>query len=113
MQYDLCGGNKQIQVYLQAATGERAGFSMDPDWVPDCDDDPIEVARAVLNICETKYLYCGGKDRVENALRAMEACQELSEKNARVNRLHELRRRIVCDAAEYNDLLEDETETSE
>lgn len=105
-QYNLCGGEKEIQVYLVAATGERAAHAMNPDHVPDCDDDPITVARAVLDICNTKYLYCGGKDRIVAVLAAMEKCEDMSEKNRASNRLHELRKRIVCAVAEYADLVE-------
>lgn len=107
-QYDWCGGPKQIQVYLQAATGERTGHAMDPDWVPDCDDDPIDVARAVLKICETKYLYCGSKNQIKQVLAAMEACQAVSNQNKKSNHLHELRKQIVCGICEYNSLLEEE-----
>jgi len=109
-QYTLCGDEKEIQVYLVAATGERAGHAMNPDWVPDCDDDPIAVAHAVLDICNTKYMYCGGKDRIVAVLAAMEKCAEMSEKNRASNRLHELRKRIVCDVAEYSDLIEERSQ---
>lgn len=105
-QYDLCGGEKEIQVYLVAATGERAGHSMRPDYVPDCDDDPIAVARAVLEVCNTKYRYCGGKDRIVAVLAAMEKAKAVSDANQTANRLHELRKRIVCDVAEYAGLIE-------
>ena len=106
-QYNLCGFEKQIQVYLVAATGEQVGHCMNLDYVPDCDDDPISVARAVLEICNTKYLYCGGKDRIVAVLAAMEKAKDVSEKNRAANRLHELRKRIVCDIVEYTDLVND------
>jgi len=112
-QYNLCGGEKEIQVYLVAATGERAGHCMDPNYVPDCTDDPIAVARAVLDICNTKYLYCGGKDRIIAVLAAMGKAEAVSETNRAVNRLHELRKRIVCDVAEYADLVETNAESKE
>jgi len=88
-------------VYLFAATGERAGYSMDPERVPDCDDDPIEVAQAVLDIRDT--------DKVRAVLNAMLACQEESDTNARVNRLHVLRKSIVLGVAEYLDLSEEQS----
>ena len=100
-QYDLLGGPKTVQVYLFAATGERAGYSMDPERVPDCDDDPIEVAQAVLDIRDT--------DKVRAVLNAMLACQEESDTNARVNRLHVLRKSIVLGVAEYLDLSEEQS----
>jgi len=105
-QYSISfGGEKEIQVYLRAATGEKIGHTMNPDWVPDCGDDPIAVARAVLAICKDRYIYCGSTPHVEKVLAAMEACQELSEANRRANRIHELRRQIVLGLAEYEDLV--------
>ena len=105
-QYDWCGGPKTIQVYLTAATGERIGTSMNPDYVPDCTDDPVTVARAVLDVCKTKYLLCSSTEKVAAVLAAMEKCQEQSDANARANRIHELRKRIVCDIVEYRSCIE-------
>jgi predicted transcriptional regulator of viral defense system len=80
---------------------------MKPEWVPDCDDDPVAVARAVLDICNTKYIYCGGKERVASTLAAMEKCADMSEANRVANRMHELRKQIVCSVAEYTDIMEE------
>jgi predicted transcriptional regulator of viral defense system len=80
---------------------------MKPEWVPDCDDDPIAVARAVLDICNTKYIYCGGKERIASTLAAMEKCAAMSEANRAINRMHELRKLIVCSLHEYTDIMEE------
>ncbi len=105
--YSYCTADKEIQVYLRSATGETAGKVMDPDWVPDCDDDPVTVAESVLNICNTKYIYCGNKDIIEKVCKAMKDCKDLSDKNIIKNRQHELRKAIVLDIIEYNDLGEE------
>ncbi len=107
MRYDFCSEKKEIQVYLRAATGERAGKVMNPDYVPDCNDDPIEVARAVLEIVNTKYIYCGENDRIVSVLAAMEDCKDMSDLNRAANLLHELREQIVRGVTKYNDLLND------
>ncbi len=105
--YDLLSGEKEIQVYLQAATGERCGVTMRPEYAPDCNDDPIAVAKVALTILETKYLSCSAIGRVRAEVSAMEKCAELSEQNARSNRINELRKSIVCDIAEYENLCEE------
>lgn len=104
-QYSWTGGPKEVQVYLYAATGEHAGMAMDPGCVPDCTGNPIAVAESALRICDTKYVYYGNRDRVAAVLEAMKACEALSERNARANRLHELRRLIVCGMQEYTALI--------
>ena len=110
-QYDLCGGDKTIQVYLWAATGERAGISMAPEYVPDCDDDPISVADSVLDYVN-KCLYYGGKEKVELVVTAMKACQEMSDRNYCENRIKELRRDLVLSWYEYNALSEQSEEAN-
>ena len=104
-QYDFCSNRKDVQVYLTAATGERTGQTMHEEWVPDCNDDPVSVAEAVLVVCKTKYLFCGGTDKVAAVVAAMRACTALSAENARINRMHDLRKALVLGMQEYADLL--------
>lgn len=103
-QYDICGGDKQVQVYLHAATGEHVGVVLAPEYVPDCDDDPVAVAEATLGAVH-RYLYYGGKEKVEKVVAAMVACADESDANADRNRLHELRETLVRGAMEYRSLL--------
>lgn len=84
-------------------TGKRCGVVLDPAYVPDCDNDPIEVAKEVLSILN-RYIYTSAKERVEVVLNDMIAHKEESEKNAVLNRIHELRESIVHDVLEYEDL---------
>jgi len=107
-QYNLLSNQKDIQVYLQAATGERVGYVMDPDWVPDCNIAAYIVAEEVIKICETKFLFSTQLDQLKKVLAAMNKCKMLSYENERINRLNELRRSIILDRIEYNELKEEE-----
>ena len=97
-------------MYLVSATGERGGMSMDPDWVPDMGQDAIEVAKDVLEICNTKFLFCGSKKRIEEVYEAMKRCAELSEKNATENRIHELRKTILLAVKEYESIMDEKAD---
>lgn len=86
-----------------SVTGKRCGVTLDPDSVPDCDNDPIEVVEEVLSILN-RYIYTSSKERVEAVLNEMLAHKEESDKNAKINRTHELRKSIVLNVLEYNEL---------
>ena len=105
--YDLCSNIKEIQVYLYAATNEHCGIVLDPSIVPDCNDDPISVARTILRISHEKFLFNSAEQKVIDVLDAMEKCENLSHENEKINRLNALREEIICGLIEYNNLLED------
>lgn len=101
--YSFTSSDEEIQVYMISITGKRCGVVLDPDNVPDCDNDPIEVAKEVLSILN-RHIYTSSKERVEVVLNDMIAHKEESEKNAVLNRIHELRESIVHDVLEYEEL---------
>ena len=105
-QYYILGGEKEIQVYLRAVSGERAGVSFPPHKVPDCDGDPIEVAKEVLEMCE-RFIYYSGLGKMRKVVKAMIKGEKQSAKNENINRLYELRKTIVCGIYEYNLLMEE------
>lgn len=102
-QYSFTSDDKQIQVYMRSLTGKSCGVTLDPENVPDCDNDPIEVTKKVLSILE-RYIYTSAKERVEVVLNDMIAHKEESEKNSALNRIHELRKFIVLNVLEYEEL---------
>ena len=91
---------------MQSMDGKCAGMTFDPDEVPDCDQEPLEVARAVL-ACLKKYFYSSNLPKVQAAVDAMEACHEQSEKNRVINRRNEIRCEFAQLKREWN-YLEDE-----
>ncbi len=108
-QYDRCGGDRQIQVYLFALTGEQASFCFDPDDVPDCDDAPEVVADEVLREVEA-YFFSTSKENIRTVCAIMHACTEESDRNAGYNRMMELRKVMVAARHEYKYLAVDEAE---
>ena len=101
--YSIGSDDEKIQVYLRSIAGESCGVVLDPDNVPDCDNDPIEVTKEVLTILN-RYIYTSAKERVEVVLNDMIAHKEQSEINERLNRIHELRESIVHNVLEYEEL---------
>lgn len=61
-QYSFTSVDKQIQVYMMSVTGKLCGVTLDPDSVPDCDNDPIEVVGEVLSILN-RYIYTSSKKK--------------------------------------------------
>lgn len=104
--YSLTSNDKHIQVYMKSLTGKFCGVTLDPDEVPDCSDDPIEVVREVLRILN-RYFYTSQKGKVEAILTEMQNCKEESDKNAKLNRIQELRKSIVIDSLDYVSLMEE------
>lgn len=102
-QYSFSSDDKQIQVYMRSLTGKSCGVTLDPENLPDCDNDPIEVVQEVLSILN-RYIYTSAKERVEVVLNDMISHKEESDKNAALNRIHELRKSIVLDTLEYDEL---------
>lgn len=102
--YDFCSDKREIQVYFKAMSGEHYSVPLDPDYVPDCDRDPVLVAKDVLDVLDERYIYHGGTYKLRAVLEAMEACHSESEQNRRVNRIHELRHTIETAEAEYREL---------
>jgi len=107
---DPYSNQAEVQVYFRAATGERADVTLNPEWVPDCEDDPVRVAHKVLAILKEKFLWSSRMKHIADILAAMEKCDKVSEINGRKNRVHELRKAIVLAACEYRDLMEEEGE---
>lgn len=105
--YSFTSDEKDIQVYMRSMNGGHCGITLSPEYVPDCSGDPIEVVREVLHILETRYLFNSSKERVQKILKEMEECEEQSNKNAKINRVHELRKNIVLDSHEYLSLIEE------
>lgn len=101
-QYNICGGEKQIKVYLRAATGEHCGVTFPPDNVPDCEGDPVEVGGVVLAAIDRHFLYYGGKEKVVAVVAAMKAASDLSDENRRVNELQKARKALVFAIYEYD-----------
>ncbi len=104
--YDLCSNKREIQVYLRSMDGKAAGLTFDPDEVPDCDQDALDVAKEVLSAVQ-KYLYSSSLPKIKETVAAMEACHEASEKNRTINRRNEIRRELAELQREWNNL-EDE-----
>jgi predicted RNA-binding Zn-ribbon protein involved in translation (DUF1610 family) len=105
-QYSFTSSDKQIQVYMRTLTGKMCGVAFDPDDVPDCSDDPIEVTREVLRILNT-YWYTSQKEKVEAILKEMEDHKEESDKNEKINQIHKLRKSIVLNSLDYVSLVEE------
>ena len=105
-QYSFTSNDKHIQVYMQSLTGKTCGVTLDPDEVPDCSDDPIEVVSEVLRILNG-YLYTSQKPKVKAILTEMQNCKEESDKNAKLNQIHELRKSIVLNSLDYVSLMEE------
>jgi len=105
-QYSFTSNDKHIQVYMQSLTGKTCGVTLDPDEVPDCSDDPIEIVSEVLRILNG-YLYSSQKQKVEAILTEMQNCKEESDKNAKLNQIHELRKSIVLNSLDYVSLMEE------
>lgn len=106
-QYSWTSDEKEIQVYMRSMNGGNCGIALNPEYVPDCSGDPIEVVREVLHILETQYWFNSSKEKVQKILKEMEECEEQSNKNAKINRVHELRKNIVLDSHEYLSLIEE------
>lgn len=104
-QYDFLGGPPEIQVYLVSFSGLQASKCFDPDVVPDLEGDAIEVAEEILRLCKKRYLFSGQVPKIEKVIEDMKKNQEQSRKNEVINRLNRLRRDIVSNIAEYNELL--------
>lgn len=86
--------------------GKAAGMSFDPDDVPDCDQDALQVAKEVLARVQ-KYLYSSNLPRIKEVVAAMEECHVESEKNRAINRRNEIRREFAELQREWR-YLEDE-----
>lgn len=104
----LDSSQKTIQIYMRAMTGASATFCMEPDDVPDRDDDPIDAVRYILGYVRKRYLYSTSLDKIDKVLQEMKSCEAESNKNARQNRLHKVRKQLVELKREYRNLISEE-----
>lgn len=92
---------------MRSMDGKCAGMTFDPDDVPDCDQEPLDVAKEVLARLQ-RYLYSSNLPRVKEVVESMEACHEASEKNRTANRRNEIRREFAELKREWSNLEDEE-----